>query len=165
MRVTPKVRAWLLGSALIATLTAAFAPTEPSAPPTVRPLIKPRTSADPADSEGRAADIPSITISRLGKAKVTTDPFSNAAWQPAPPPVLVAPPVSPPPQLPYAFQGLLDDRGHFVVLLARGEISQTARVGDILDGIWRVDAIGVDAVDFDHLPTHTRHTLSIGRAS
>lgn len=165
MHVTPKIRAWLLGSALISTLVASFTPSDSAPPETVRPLVKPRVTANDAESKEQIGEIPTITITRRSNANVTADLFNP----PNPPatslPVVDTLPPLPPVQLPYAYQGLLNDRGQFVVLLARDERNHTARVGDILDGDWQIEAISTATVDFAHLPTHTRHTLAIGRAS
>lgn len=167
MTIAPKTRAWLLCTALLATLIAAFAPAEPSGSELTLPSQKPRPSTHASVTDSAQTEVPTIAISRPEKARLAGDPFSNSAWQPPPaPPARPEPPPAPlPPQQPYAYLGRLDDADRRAVLLGRGERSLTARAGETLEGAWRLEAIRDDVIEFTHLPTNTQHTLPIGSTS
>lgn len=104
----------------------------------------------------------------------TADPFAPRGWQAPPPPpapavtktvaapVLVGPPaLEAPPPLPYKFMGRLDDAGVEVVYLSKGDQSLIARSGETLDGTYKIVAMDSQHIEFEHLPTNSRQTLSI----
>lgn len=167
MNIAPKTRAFLLGTSLIATLIASFAPEDP--PPQTSPAVRKTRPLGQSSADRTSApdEIPAIAISRPEKARLAGDPFSNSAWQPPPaaPAKSDAPPPPPPPQQPFTYLGRLNDSERQAVLLGRGETSITVRAGETVDGAWRVDAINADAIELIHLPTTTHHTLTIRRAS
>lgn len=104
----------------------------------------------------------------------TADPFAPRGWQ-APPPVsapavtntvAVSAPMGPPapaaaPPLPYKFMGRLDDDGVEVVYLSKGDQSLIARNGETLDGTYKIVAMDSHHIEFEHMPTGDRQTLSI----
>lgn len=89
-----------------------------------------------------------------------------AAWQPPPPP---APPPPPPPApppppvappLPYQMIGRLEEQGVVSALLATAQATRAVRVGDVIDGQWRVDQISDRGLSLTWLPGKLPQTLS-----
>ena len=72
-----------------------------------------------------------------------------------PPPVAVTPttPIAPP--LPYRYVGKVRNDADEHVVLARGERVFPIRVGETIDGQYRVEFIGTDRVDLVYLPLGT----------
>ena len=103
----------------------------------------------------------------------TADPFAPRGWQAPPPPaptvtntVAASAPMGPPappaaPPLPYKFMGRLDDDGVEVVYLSKGDQSFIARNGETLDGTYKIVAMDSQHIEFEHVPTGDRQTLSI----
>jgi len=102
------------------------------------------------------------------------NPFERRGW--IEPPV-VAPPVAEsipvlaaaivqvapegPPPLPFKYVGRFSDDGAGVVYVSRGDAALVARVGDTLEGGYRVTAMDARQVDFEHISSGTRQSLQI----
>jgi hypothetical protein len=97
-----------------------------------------------APARSRAGDVP--LSSELAEAAHAVAP---AAVQPA---------IEP--SLPYALIGRLRDSGRWTVLLAAGRRQEVATEGDVLDGVWRVEAIGEHGIRFEFLPLGTYQHLA-----
>ena len=69
---------------------------------------------------------------------------------------------NPIPALPYAFAGRRLDGASVQVFLTRGEKSFVAAVGDVIEGEYRVDAIGPAQVTFMHLASGTSQVMRAG---
>jgi hypothetical protein len=92
--------------------------------------------------------------------QIGTNPFLRPAPKvvqvaPPPPPVVVAPPPPPPPQpslptLPYRYLGMLAERdgSDARVFLMMGDKMIMARVGDVLDGGYRLEHIAARELRF-----------------
>jgi hypothetical protein len=101
------------------------------------------------------------------------DPFASKSWQAPPPapepskqpsPVAIAPvdtTPAPPPPLPYKFVGQMNDGAQRVVYLSRGEQVLLAHQGDVLDGSYKVIAIGTTQVEFEAVSSGVRQMLPI----
>lgn len=127
------------------------ASTEPAA------MIGP--SASPAEARDLiAADAPAKQNEWTEKirrsrepTKIEGDPFTSKSW--TPPPKASPPPVPTVPPFPFTFLGKLGQQGaEPKVFLMRGEQLYTVRRGDVLDGAYRVDAIGENGIDVTYLP-------------
>jgi hypothetical protein len=102
------------------------------------------------------------------------DPFAPRAWIPAPvtnqtviadtntvqtvSAVEAAPRT---PQLPYRFLGKLLDGEDLIVYLGRGDQTIVARVGEVLEGTYKVLSISDKSMEFEHLPSNEKQILSI----
>jgi hypothetical protein len=87
---------------------------------------------------------------------------SFAPPKPPPAPRVIAPPAEPPvPALPYTYLGQLTDRGEITLLLARAGRTLVARVGDTLDGQYRLERITPQRAEFTFLPRDSRQTLTL----
>jgi hypothetical protein len=122
--------------------------------------------------------VPVAEFSPVFEEEASADPFEKRGWAeppPLPPPVappapvertvapVVVEPVGPPP-LPYRYVGSFSDDGGAVIYLARGEVAVVARVGETLDGAYKVGALQARGIEFEHLSTGTKQTLPIPEA-
>jgi len=93
-------------------------------------------------------------------------PFGRQDWTPPPPPqpVVQAAPPPPPsaPPLPFTFIGKAVGDGAWEVYLARGERTYVARVNEVIDGTYRVDAIAPPILKLTYLPLNQVQQLNIG---
>ena len=99
-----------------------------------------------------------------------SDLFAPHNWYVAPPlaPVAVVSVYSPPPRrpaappLPFRFIGKLDDSQQMLVFLQRGENVHVVRVGDVIDGTYRVDGVTDDRMTLVYLPLQVTQSLNVG---
>ena len=82
--------------------------------------------------------------------------------QPAAAPVVQAAPVPPP--LRYRFAGKVRRGAEEEVLISRGELVFPVRVGDMLDGMYRVESIGADRIELLYLPLGTKDRIIVSSA-
>lgn len=160
-------RKGVLGAALAGTVYASLMtddgeapPAKAAAPQPTRQALVSVTPAPPSDDE------------RDGDAE-NGDPFAPRNWMPpAPPPepvkvVTSAPPVAEvivpqgPPPLPYQFMGRMHGSDDQVVYLGRGDQALVARTGDVLESAYKVINISATQIEFEHIPTGQRQTLSL----
>jgi hypothetical protein len=123
---------------------------------------RPVRDADPA----RADAVPEVRLDLLGKRAAVApagDPFRAQSWEPpveqrvrraAPPP---PPPQAPP--IPFAYMGKLVDEGTTTVFLARADRNYVVRAGDTIDGTYRIEKVGDEALEFVYLPLKAKQTL------
>ncbi|MBJ7311480.1 hypothetical protein ACFOLJ_22425 [Rugamonas sp. CCM 8940] len=161
-----RVRWAVLLSCLAATIGAIFLPQGPvagrAAPapaPRVATTLPSNVATFAEASEPEPADVPD------------GDPFAPRGWQAPPPPAPVAysapapvatldlTPPGPPP-LPFRFVGRMSDGAELLVYLARGEQAYAARPGEVLDGTYKVAAIGPAQIEFEHIPTGAKQSLA-----
>jgi Cohesin domain len=125
---------------------------ERAAPPTA-------TKAPPAERlellEGRGL---SRTQGELFRAP---PPPARAAKKSQPAPV-AAPPVAPP--VPYRFAGKILKGSEEEVLVSKGDIVLPVKVGDILDGTYKVESIGGERIEVVYLPLGTRDRIAVSSA-
>jgi hypothetical protein len=94
--------------------------------------------------------------------------FGTQNWTPPPPPPPenTAPPPPPPPPtappLPFSYLGKAASEGSWEVYLARGEKTYNVRVKDVIDGVYRVDAIAPPNLTLTYLPLNQVQLLNIG---
>jgi hypothetical protein len=95
------------------------------------------------------------------------DVFGHQDWTPPPPPPpKPAPPPPPPPPtappLPFTYIGKSVGEGRFEVYLARGDRTWLVHENDVIDGIYRVDAIAPPTLTLTYLPLNQVQQLNIG---
>lgn len=155
-------------------LLAWFAPEPATVPVATRdrasvPPGKSATGAAPTrDAKQAAAEVavPATLPERdpLGKAK--QDIFGFQTWQPPPPkPVPPPPPPPPPPPVPppnpYRFAGRLMQDGQAQVFLTKGDLPVAIKVGDMLDGSYRIETITTTSISMTYVPLGYRETIPI----
>ncbi|MYM67702.1 hypothetical protein GTP45_12770 [Pseudoduganella sp. FT55W] len=100
------------------------------------------------------------------------NPFESKAWQPPQPvaatsrtvqPVIAAeaPPPPPPPPLPFKFIGQMNDGSDLIVYLSSGEQVVVARLGDLLDGGYKVSTISPTNIEFVSASSGLKQSLAI----
>jgi hypothetical protein len=98
-----------------------------------------------------------ITPIEVTQVRPSTDPDRLSAAAPAAAPA----PVMTTPRLPFTFIGrVYDDRG-WTVLLVENESKYIARQGDVLEGVWHIEAIDEAGIAFRHAPTGAREHLAL----
>ena len=96
------------------------------------------------------------------------DPFEARSWAPPPEPEAnrrrLPPPPPQAPPLPFAYMGKLVEDATTTVFLARQDRNYVVRAGDTIDGTYRVERIGDDALVVTYLPLKIQQTLPFGEA-
>jgi hypothetical protein len=125
-----------------------------------------------------AAQASAAEITPVFEVEASADPFEKRGWAEPPPPAppvaapapvertvapVVVEPAGPPP-LPYRYVGSFSDDAGAVIYLARGEVAVVARVGETLDGTYKVAALQARGVEFEHISTGTKQSLPIPEA-
>ncbi len=128
-------------------------------------LERPAREAPPA--AGQAETSPEVRLDRLERraaAAPAGDPFQARSWEPAlavvkrnlPPP----PPQAPP--LPFTYLGKMIDGEQTTVFLTRQDRNYVVRLGDTLDGSYRVAKIEDEGLVLTYLPLGAEQTLPFG---
>ena len=116
------------------------------------PLPRPPTPRSPV---ARMADAPDTLPAREALGKQGGPVFGPQSWAPPPQPapIVVAPPPPPPPApaMPYKFAGHLQHDGALQVYLTKGDTILTVRVGETLEGGYRVDKIAPSEITLTYL--------------
>lgn len=157
----------VLGIALIGTVVAAVYPVEE--PPAQQPMAKNRTGQLAAVKSPEAPDenIPWIEIVRAPIAAPENNPFSDNAWRPPPPPPPKpeAPPAPMAPPFPYSYAGRMGSEEKPLLLFVSNDKSVSARVGELIDSAWRVEAVDETSISLRYLPLDQTQSISLGSPS
>jgi len=116
---------------------------------------------------GKAEAAPEVWLDRLERraaAAPVGDPFQARSWEPEQPAVrpIVPPPPPQAPPLPFTYFGKMVDGEKTTVFLARLDRNYVVRLGDTLDGTYRVEKIEEDGLALTYLPLGTQQTLPFG---
>jgi hypothetical protein len=167
MALTPKMRSFLLVTAMGLTLAAVFMapPPEVEAIETVAPTL-PRNSHKAAETNFPDDGIPNIVITRNSDGTPVDDPFQSRVPQAAPPPTqeaLLPPPAPSAPSLPYAYLGKMEEDGKTVAFLGKQDNNYSVRIGETIDGLYRLEEISDQSITLVYLPLDKKQMLPIGR--
>ena len=94
--------------------------------------------------------------------KVRGELFGAPPPPPAPKtsaPIVAPAPVAPP--NPYRFAGKVVRGGEEVVLVSKGELVFPVKAGDTVDGLYKVESVGSEAIEFTYLPLGTRDRIAV----
>jgi hypothetical protein len=162
-------RRWaFLGMALLATVAAIAYPVE-------EPVDAGPVHSTPANPRVEAAN---VIVARSAAAPewlaMEEDPFAVKGWTPPPPPAPPAPvsvaravePVNisappPPPPLPFQFIGQMDTGSEQLVYLGRGDQIQLAKIGESIDGTYKLLSVSKTHLEFEIVATGERQSLPI----
>jgi hypothetical protein len=87
-------------------------------------------------------------------------PAPKPAAKKAPPPAPVAvAPVAPP--MPYRYAGKVVKDSEAEILIAKGDVVLPVKVGDTIDGQYKVEAISGERIDLVYLPLGTRDRIAV----
>ncbi len=124
-----------------------------------------RSGHEAPAATGGAEAVLAVRLDQLERRASGTpagDPFQARSWEPAvavvkrnlPPP----PPQAPP--LPFTYLGKMIDGEQTTVFLAVSDRNYVARLGDTLDGRYRVEKIEEDGLALTYLPLGTKQMLA-----
>jgi hypothetical protein len=171
---------WLLyGAALVLTLIAIqwTGKLDSQSANVVTPVAKPleREGVRPplgplAQSAGKSSEIDLDRLRRPEHGRASTDPFGSQVWGggkvaervPVPvKPVIPAEPAPAPevPPFPYPYLGRLTEQGKSAVFFGVQDRVVVARVGDVIDSRFRIEAIDERTITFNYLPLGIRQQL------
>jgi hypothetical protein len=134
---------------------------------------KPATVASPAPAANDLSVTHIEALRRSDEASPRANVFApKSFYVPPPKPKKVAEPPPPPPPppmappLPFTYMGMLrESSDSTVVFVVRGDRLHSVRVGDVIDGTYRVEDVGADQVTFVYLPLNQKQTLKTGGSS
>ena len=126
------------------------------------------------DATAPAAErVPELRLELLGSRTSPApngDPFQARSWAPAPDPLEVSrrrlpPPPPQAPPLPFSYLGKLVEDARTTVFLAQQDRNHVVRAGDTIDGTYRVERIGEDALVVTYLPLRIQQTLPFAESA
>ncbi len=111
-------------------------------------------------------------LRRGAQERAALDVFAAHSWQPPPPPPIQpkiepSPPPPPPPPaappLPFTFLGTFETAGgQPVFYLVEGDRVHAVSKGEIVNDLYRIEAVEADAMVLLYLPLKIRQTLAFG---
>lgn len=125
------------------------------------------TAALATPTDAPAATPPVRDAIEVGNGAET---FGNKSWLPPPPPPPPAPapaaPARPPkptaPPLPFRFVGMLEAKNEKpTAFLSMGDALHVVKVGDVIDGTYRIEALSPAKVVVTYLPLKQQQTLGV----
>jgi hypothetical protein len=119
----------------------------------------------PFVGEASSTTQPLSLAKRESLGRLRSDPFTPRSWTPPaapqpPAPVISAPAEPTAPPNPYRFAGTVRYGGILRVALAAGERIHLVKGGEIIDDLYRVEAVSRDAVRLVYLPLGVEHQLA-----
>lgn len=129
-----------------------------------------RDARDATPAATRTEALPELQLDRLGKRVAPApagDPFQTQSWAPpaeSMPRRNLAPPRPVAPPIPFDYIGKMVDDATTIVFLRRQDRNYVVRAGDTLDGTYRVEKVGDDALELVYLPLGARQALPFAPA-
>jgi hypothetical protein len=163
-----------LALALVVTVVAAFWPAQEDdvgdievikAGRSGSPRPAPTATPDSRAGKGASPAVMAEPAARFVAAKAG-NLFPRQTWAPPPPPpppppVMPPPPAPTPPPLPYSYLGHWTEAGKITFFLAQGDQVHQISKGAVLAGVWRLDSVSTNRLDFTYLPLDMTRTLRI----
>ena len=166
MALPPRTRWLILGSLLTATLVAMVWVNDQSAEaPATLTEPKKRKAGETTQKPMQSSRLDLEKLQRASSAapEQIADAFKVKSWYVPPPPPKPAPPPPPaPPPLPFKYIGKLLDEDKLTVFISNQDKNYAVKVGDTIEGSYRVDKVESQAVQFTYLPLNMQQTLAIG---
>lgn len=165
-------RRWLLAIALVGALAAAGwvasqdqVDSKPEPRGATAGAAPRETRAEARVPVAATPDLPLDMLKRAPPDVEISNIFTARNWQPPPPKATaksLAPPPPTAPPLPFTVFGQMVEGGRTTVFLNDQDRSHAAKVGDVINKAYRVDAIRDDAVVLTYLPLNQQQTLRTG---
>lgn len=160
---TPSRLLWgalLLTLAATAWVAASDEPSEPLAVPARKTL---RLAAAPA--LGVMTPVVPPAYLRPPIEAAPEDLFGSA--YPSPPEdVAPSAPAKPTmPAFPFTYAGKMIEDGRYTIFLTQGERNLAAHLGDVVDGVWRIQSIQPPTMGLRYLPLNTEVSIAIGETN
>lgn len=169
MTVNRKTLLWAgaVAGTLAAVISVSGDDAETDAPAASKPHSRDQRPATRADKTAKAPprELKVADLKARGLGDMATNLFETKSWYVPPPP----PPPSPPPKpvappLPFSFIGRMIEEGQTAVFVSIQDRNQVLRVGDVVQGVWRVDAIDSTNMKLTYLPLNENKYLALGAA-
>jgi hypothetical protein len=169
---TPTRREWVLLAIVSALVLAAIGAESEGEDPVVA-IADARSAGKTQKGAPYAADTGELDLARLHRSARAGEPenvFTPKSWYVPPPPQPPAPPVKyvpPPPKappLPFTYLGRYVEAGKPIYFLVKGERVLTVKVGDIIEGSYRVDGVVGSTLGLTYLPLNIKQGLDTGIA-
>jgi hypothetical protein len=112
--------------------------------------------------------LPELRLAALdgrGFGDLKTDLFAAKSWYVPPPRKPAAPRKPTAPPVPFAYIGRMIEGDSVAVFVSQGVQNRTLRVGDVINHVWRVDAIEATRMKFTYLPLDETKYLTLGAGS
>jgi hypothetical protein len=123
---------------------------------------------------GQVAMLDELDPAQLQRPASERDPanaFETKSWYvppPPPPPPPPAKPLPPPaptaPPLPFTYLGQYQDSDKPIILLVKQDRIYTVKVGEVIEGTYRVEGIAGATLTLTYLPLNIKQTINIGSA-
>ncbi len=168
MALTVNQRRWLLGGALVLTLSAVAAiqgedETDSSLVQAGKVKARQNTLQGEVDVE-RTESNRLLKMNRQRLPENEKNMFAGKSWFVPPPPPKAELPTAPP--LPFVYMGKLAEEGEkVVILLTKQNRSYQVREGDVLDNTYRVDEVQPPVMTLTYIPLNIKQTIQIGVAN
>jgi hypothetical protein len=107
----------------------------------------------------------SLAVTQRAPMNVSdNNPFGTKSWFVPPPPPPPAPPAAPSaPPLPFAYAGKIEQEdGSWAYVLMRGEQSYIVRVGDAIDGSYRLRSFENSNLVIEYTPLGIQQAIALG---
>ena len=129
-------------------------------------LLREKSPVKMAGAEATGSNVSKVNGSALPErpllAEARAGLFEVRSWlPPAPPQVIVAPAPPTAPPLPYKFAGKLLQNGQLQVFLSKGDATISITPGQLLDSIYRVEAIDENKITLVHLPSGIADSIPV----
>lgn len=139
----------------------------PEASPSTDVVATTRPRPERPMDRARPAAAPAVSVVSPRMVHVAAvDLFAGHSWYRPPPPapvVEVAPPPPTAPPFPYVYIGQYERPGDKpVYYLQRGESVFDVQVGQVLDGVWNIDAVADGQMRLTYAPLKLPQAISIG---
>lgn len=86
--------------------------------------------------------------------------FGSQSWQPPAPKITAVAPQTPSaPPMPYRYAGKLVRNGLLQVFLSKGDTAIPITAGEVIDGVYRIEAIGEDRITIIYLPLGLKENI------
>lgn len=102
-----------------------------------------------------------LSVARMTPGRI--DLFEVRDWRPKPQAVVVDIAAEEPkmPPLPYRYLGRWEENGTLTLFLSHGNEPIPIHLGQVLDGVWRVELVRPDRIEFTYLPLNTRAMMAL----
>lgn len=128
-----------------------------------RPVPAQNVAPPARDKSEAATDLKLNKLQREPREEVATDLFEVKSWYvPPPPPKPLPPPPPSAPPLPFVYMGKLVEDGLLTVFLTKQELNYVVKVGDTIDGMYKVEEASPRMMTLIYLPLNIKQTLMIG---
>jgi hypothetical protein len=117
-------------------------------------------------NQGLLNDINMEKLRRLKIEQNVKNVFTSKPWSISPPVTKAMTQSSPAtPPLPFTYLGKLIDQDTRMVFISKLDRNYVIKVGDVIDGTYRVDEINGSLMNLTYIPLNIKQTMQIGESN